>query len=132
MVLPLTPWAEFSGEFHHGQDLDAFLMGSLGVNPATREEVTSTTGWLQLALAPREGTRAHLMSRIDDPEDDELVGSPAPSLLRTWNLVWGANVKQIVYERIVLGLEFQRFDTKFLAGPNQQANLIWISGIMNF
>jgi len=48
------------------------------------------------------------------------------------NLVWGANVKQTVYKHIVMGLEFQRFDTSFLVEGSHQANLIWLSGILNF
>jgi len=30
------------------------------------------------------------------------------------------------------GLEFQRFDTSFLVEGSHPANLIWLSGILNF
>jgi hypothetical protein len=133
MVLPLTSWAKLAGEFQHGQNLETFLMGSsIGVNPVTEEEVTATAGWVQLTLAPREGTSANLMFGIDDPDDDDLEGLAAPELVRSWNLVWGLNVKQTLYQHLMLGVEFQRFDTSFLDGDNRQANLVWVSGIMNF
>jgi len=130
LVLPITDWATFKGEIHYGENLDAFLAGP-GVNPITGDAIRSASGWAQLGLQPFDSTRANLIFGMFDPVDSDLVNDPAvPAVAR--NIVWSVNLERTLYEHFVMGVEFQRFDTKYRNSSNSDANLVWLSGILNF
>ena len=125
LVLPITDWATLKGEVQYGENLDAFLAGP-GVN-ASGDAIRTISGWTQLTLWPFDSTSANLLFGISDP-----VNSDLPDAAPSRNLVWSVNLKRTLYEYFVLGVEFQRFDTKYKAASDSDANLIWLSGILNF
>jgi len=126
LVLPITEWATFKGEAQYGANLDAYLAAP-GVNLVQGKSIRSTSGWAQLTLQPLDATAANLIFGIADDKDSDL-----PDDARSRNIVWGVNLKQTLYEHFVMGVEFQRFDTRYKAASNADANLIWFSGIMDF
>lgn len=125
LVLPITDWATLKGEVQYGENLDAFLAGP-GVN-ASGDAVRTISGWAQLGLRPFDSTSANLIFGASDP-----VNSDLPALALSRNIVWSLHLTRTLYEHFVMGVEFQRFDTKYKNASDSDANLIWLSGILNF
>jgi hypothetical protein len=126
VVVPITDWLKLSGEVQHGENLDAFLIGG-GVNSVTGEEIEATSGWVQASLMPIERTTLNLTFGVDDPENRDL-----PTGAVSKNYVLGAAIKYAIFEPLVIGFEYQRFDTHYADSPTGDAHLFWSSLIFNF
>lgn len=123
ITLPITDQVSLKGEWAHGENTAAFLLG--GGFDATGDEIETNAGWGQLTIDATEEIQFNLIAG-----QERLSSAGAGS--RDRNTVYGANVKYSLHEDVLIGAEFQRLDTEYNGASDEEVNLGWLSVIFNF
>ncbi len=129
LKLPLADYLTVKGEVQYGVNTDAFLMG--GGFDATGDEVEAVSGWIELAFKPPVEALKNLSVSLLFGLEDLASSNVAPGG-RERNQVMGLSAKYKIVESVVLGLEYQRFDTDYVGVRDEQADMLWTSLILNF
>jgi hypothetical protein len=103
---------EFLGEAYVGQAVAGLGGGAIGQNTGVAgQPVHSQGGWGQLNVRPRTGWMFGGGCGVDDPDDQDVVATG-----RFKNFVCEGHVEWRPPGPIVVGFEFRRLETRYLAG----------------
>nr|CAX69002.1 conserved hypothetical protein [uncultured bacterium] len=119
----------FMGEAFKGENLAAFRAGSpVGIDHT--KAVRSQGGWGQITLKPIKRLQFNTGAGIDDVTTDSVTtGTNA-----VWqdNFSYFFNTKYELVKDLLVGLEFQHFQTRYAEQDDMRANRIQSSIIYNF
>lgn len=123
--IPLVSRLSLAGEWHIGENTDAFFMGG-GITPAG-EGVQSMGGWAQLVYDATSKIKIRLTYGLEDVDRSDLgIGG------REKNQVFGAQSIYRLSSAIDIGLEYDHFTTDYLGAANAEADMVWSSMIFSF
>lgn len=119
--MPLASWLELCGEWYSGDGMRALGGGAIGQLFDTKNQPIHSTGlWAQANLKP--STRVTIGGGIglDDPDDASLAASA-----RLKHRVTEAHLHLLPGGPLLVGLEWRRIETTYVAGPvvNDHLNL---------
>ncbi|MBW1885405.1 MAG: porin [Deltaproteobacteria bacterium] len=126
VVVPIVDWLTLTGEIQTGKNTDALLTGG-GINTTTGNGIKSTSGWIQATLTPIDDFTFNVLYGLDDRRNSNLAAGAAKK-----NQVVSANVKYQIFDPLVIGLEYQNFNTDYKADRDATAHMGWVSMIFSF
>jgi len=125
----LTNKLSLKGEGFVGQRLNQFRGGS-SIGIAHNKSVRSTGGWFQFAYQATEKLQTNIGAGIDDV----LTDRQAADSTDLWgkNVTYFLNLKYRILKNVVLGIEYQGFNTLYQDGVKGDLNRIQSSVIYEF
>jgi hypothetical protein len=122
--IPLGSMFSAQGEIFTGSNLDSFQAGinqGIRMNPDSVTAIDTKGGWAQFSFLPPQNTNLtfNIAYGIDDPDDADLAKGQ-----RSENATIMAGVHYKASKYFQAAFEYSRINTKYLAGSENDANVV--------
>ncbi|MBF0619167.1 MAG: hypothetical protein HQL19_03250 [Candidatus Omnitrophica bacterium] len=148
MTLKFTDWLAFKTQGFSGSKVNQFMGGpgssttlNLGLNDSTGTNVNGTTstkglrdmgGFVQLTYNPVAKIETNFGAGIDSINGDAYILTADQQYLWKANRSYYSNIKYSLTKDVLVGLEYQNFNTNWLDGMKSTDNRVQSSVIYKF
>ncbi len=127
-LIPLPESFTLSGEIFMGENLDDYFGGAIqGVNPVTRDEISTIGMWTQLKFDLNKKWQYNTGFGFDNPDTDDINTG-----MRDWNSFYFVNAMYKVFPALTLGFEYTYWETEYKNAAKGTANRFQASAIYSW
>lgn len=121
LTLKFTDWLSFKSEGYVGQGLNKFLAGpaqtlDTRATVAERSPIEVKGGFAEITFLPIKNVETNFGVGIDDVKNSDFYTTADKAALWDVNETYYTNLKYSLSKDVIVGLEYQRFNTEWFDG----------------